>query len=59
MSILLEPGQIVRNKDEPDWGEGQVQSVTGERATINFEHMGKVVVLSTLVPLELLSEDEF
>ncbi|MEM7507503.1 MAG: DUF3553 domain-containing protein [Pseudomonadota bacterium] len=58
MSILLEPGTIVRNKDEPDWGLGQVQSVTGERATINFEHLGKVVVLSTVVPLEILSHDD-
>lgn len=59
MSTLLEPGSIVVNKEQPDWGLGQVQSVTGERVTINFEHLGKVVVQSTIIPLELVSEDEF
>lgn len=58
MSSLLEPGTIVRNRDNPDWGLGQVQSVTGVRATINFEHLGKVVVLSTVIPLEILSHDD-
>ena len=58
MDVLLEPGTIVRNAQQPDWGLGQVQSVTGERATINFEHIGKVVVLSTAVELEILSQDD-
>lgn len=59
MSLLLEPGHIVRNKDRPDWGLGQVQSVTGNRATINFEHLGKIVADSSTVPLEVVDEDDF
>ena len=31
---LLEPGQFVRHPGQPDWGEGQVQSVVGERVTV-------------------------
>jgi len=41
---LLEPGMMVRHPQQPDWGLGQVQSVIGGRATVNFEHAGKVVI---------------
>jgi len=44
MNALLEPGMIVRHPDQPDWGLGQVQSNIGGRVTVNFEHMGKVVI---------------
>jgi hypothetical protein len=40
----LEPGMMVRHPEQPDWGLGQVQSVIGARATVNFEHSGKVVI---------------
>lgn len=35
---------MVRHPEKPDWGLGQVQSVIGARATVNFEHAGKVVI---------------
>lgn len=44
MISLLEPGMMVRHPEQPDWGLGQVQSVIGGRATVNFEHAGKVVI---------------
>ncbi|MEM0943571.1 MAG: DUF3553 domain-containing protein [Pseudomonadota bacterium] len=59
MLLLLEPGMIVRNPALPDWGLGQVQSVTGDRATINFEHIGKVLIRPSDVTLEIVSQDEF
>jgi hypothetical protein len=40
----LEPGLIVENTEQPDWGLGLVQSVIGDRVTVTFEHEGKVVV---------------
>lgn len=43
MNTLLEPGNLVRHPDRPDWGLGQVQSNVGGRVTVNFEHAGKVV----------------
>jgi FKBP-type peptidyl-prolyl cis-trans isomerase 2 len=49
---MLEPGQFVRHPARPDWGEGQVQSVIGERVTVNFEHAGKVLINARLVALE-------
>ncbi|MEM9046307.1 MAG: DUF3553 domain-containing protein [Pseudomonadota bacterium] len=59
MSVLLEPGTLVRNPDCLDWGIGQVQSVTGNRATINFEEIGKTVILLDAVSLEILAEDTY
>ena len=44
MAALLEPGMIVRHPGQPDWGLGQVQSNINGRATVNFEHAGKVVI---------------
>ena len=45
MPASLAPGQWVRLTAAPDWGLGQVQSVTGVRVTVNFEHAGKRVRL--------------
>lgn len=48
----LVPGMRVRNPNQPDWGEGQVQSVVGSRVTVNFEHAGKLLVNTAVVTLE-------
>jgi len=54
MDNLLEPGMFVRHPAEPDWGIGQVQSNIGGRATVNFEHRGKVVIDLRQVSLQLV-----
>lgn len=48
---LIEPGMRVRHPTEPDWGLGQVQSVAGDRVTVNFEHAGKVLINARLIDL--------
>ncbi len=48
------PGQYVSHPNRPDWGMGQVQSAIGNRVTVNFEHMGKVLVDVTHIALEIL-----
>lgn len=53
----LEVGALVRLPAEPDWGVGQVQSIVGQRVTVNFEHQGKVVLQGDAVALELVSPD--
>jgi hypothetical protein len=53
---LIEPGMRVRHPDRPDWGTGQVQSVIGDRITVNFEHAGKLLINAALVALEIVSE---
>jgi hypothetical protein len=44
----------VRHPDQPDWGLGQVQSMIGQRATVNFENAGKVTVNTAVVTLVLI-----
>ncbi len=50
--LFFEPGQWVRHPGQPAWGDGQVQSVIGDRVTVNFENAGKVAVNAAVVPLE-------
>jgi len=48
---ILTPGAYVVHPDRPDWGLGQVQSVTGRRVTVNFENAGKLLIDSGVVAL--------
>lgn len=56
MSQFLEPGNLVRHPEQTDWGLGQVQSVIDDRITVNFEHMGKVVIIGSQILLERVFE---
>jgi hypothetical protein len=42
----------VRHPLEPDWGVGQIQSVIGDRITVNFENAGKRLINGALVALD-------
>jgi hypothetical protein len=53
---MLEPGRWVRHPQQPDWGEGQVQSVIGSRVTVNFEHAGKILINTAKITLDTLDE---
>ena len=44
MQYELEPGNFVINPSQKDWGTGQIQSIIKNKATINFENVGKKVV---------------
>lgn len=55
MNSLLVPGALVRHPTQPDWGLGQVQSVIGERVTVNFEDRGKVLINAAVVDLEVVT----
>lgn len=57
MSRLV-PGSFVRHPDRPDWGLGQVQSVIGERVTVNFENAGKLLINGALVSLEVVEPQD-
>jgi len=47
----------VRLPGQPDWGIGQVQSIVGDRITVNFEHAGKVLINAALVVLDPAEDD--
>ena len=44
MLIDFEPGDYVKNPSNNDWGIGQVQSIIGNKVTVNFENYGKKVI---------------
>ncbi len=54
MTEELIPGMRVRHPREPDWGIGQIQSVIGQRITVNFEHAGKLLINGENVKLEVI-----
>lgn len=53
-AAAVEPGQFVRHPGQPEWGLGQVQSVTGARVTVNFEHAGKVLINAQVIALDVV-----
>lgn len=53
----LVPGAWVRHPEHPDWGLGQIQSIVGNRLTVNFEHAGKLLINSAIVSLALVGLD--
>jgi len=52
MLIDFEPGDYVTNPANKDWGLGQVQSIIGNKVTVNFENFGKKVINVEHVTLE-------
>jgi len=56
MYARLVPGAFVRHPTEPDWGTGQVQSVVGNRVTVNFENAGKQLIDYAVVQLVVVKD---
>lgn len=54
MDPRLVPGARVRHPSEPSWGIGHVQSVIGDRITVNFDDRGKVMINGGVVSLEIV-----
>ena len=57
MTFWLEPGAYVRHPDRPDWGIGQIQTVVGQRVTVNFENVGKQLINTAVIALAVLDDD--
>jgi hypothetical protein len=49
---------LVSHPDRPDWGIGQVQSVIGNRITVNFENAGKLLINGDAIALTTVDPDE-
>ena len=56
MLIDFEPGDHVINPANKDWGIGQVQSIIGNKVTVNFQNFGKRVINVENVILEKINE---
>ena len=58
MIFDFEPGDRVVNPLKKDWGIGQVQSIVGDKVTVNFENVGKKVINSNNIELEKLKNEQ-
>ena len=57
MLIDFEPGDYVKNPINKEWGIGQVQSIIGNKVTVNFENSGKKVINIENVNLEKIENE--
>jgi len=56
MILDFEPGDKVFNPNNKDWGIGQVQSIIKNKITVNFQNVGKKVILAENLNLEKINE---
>ena len=56
MILDYEPGDKVTNPKNKDWGIGQVQSIIHSKVTVNFENVGKKVIITGIVKLERINK---
>ena len=56
MILDYEPGDKVTNPANKEWGIGQVQSIINEKATVNFENVGKKVININIIELERVTK---
>ena len=57
MLIDFEPGDYVKNPANSGWCIGQVQSIIGNKVTVNFENYGKRVINVENVKLERVESE--
>ena len=53
----LTPGLFVINKNNKNWGLGQIQSSIRNIITVNFENVGKKVINANEINLEIVKSD--
>ena len=58
MYIDFEPGDYVTNPANTSWGVGQIQSIIGNKVTVNFENFGKRVINIEIITLEKLKNEK-
>ena len=54
----LTPGNYVINKNNGEWGIGQIQSSIDNKITVNFENVGKKVININEVNLEAINYND-
>ena len=58
MFLNYEPGDFVINPKDMSWGTGQIQSIIKNKVTVNFENVGKKVIISEEIVLERIDKIE-
>jgi len=55
MILDYEPGDLVTNPENKEWGIGQIQSIINNKVTVNFENVGKKTIIADKILLEKIS----
>jgi len=58
MFLNYEPGDLVINPNNKNWGTGQIQSIIKNKTTVNFENVGKKVINNEEIILERIKKIE-
>jgi hypothetical protein len=58
MIVDYEPGNFVINPKNKSWGIGQIQTIIGNKVTVNFENTGKKVINSEEIILKKIIKIE-
>ena len=56
MILDFEPGDKVYNPKNKDWGIGQVQSIIKDKITVNFQNVGKKVIIAENLDLKKIND---
>ncbi len=59
MQYDLEPGNFVINHSEKNWGIGQIQSISKNKATVNFQTNGTKVINIENVELAQVKDEQY
>lgn len=52
----FDPGDLVINPSNQEWGIGQVQSIVEDKVTVNFQNVGKKVINSNNIKLKRVND---
>ena len=58
MFLNYEPGDLVINPNNKNWGTGQIKSIIKNKTTVNFENVGKKVINNEEIILERIKKIE-
>ncbi len=56
MILDIEPGDKVINPSNKGWGIGGVQTIINNKITVNFENVGKKVIISRNIELRKIND---
>jgi len=59
MIFDYEPGDLVINPENKDWGIGQIQSIINNKVTVNFENAGKKIIIADKILLEKINAKHY
>ena len=56
MIFNFEPGDKVFNPLNKEWGIGQIQSIIKDKVTVNFQNVGKKVIIADSIELKKIND---